>query len=183
MFKEIDDAILDDKKTQQIAELQTKYDTEKIEQENICLKQELAHKNRELATFVRNLADKNKLIEHIQEQMAQYTKRSDATQTQIIETLLTHLKKNMDYHQIWQDFEARFEQAHPGYYNRLRTTCPQLTPQELKVCALLKIQLKSTEIVKVMFIDNQSLKNYRYRIRKKLSLTRDQKLPRYLDSI
>lgn len=53
---------------------------------------------------------------------------------------------------------------------------PELSPVELKVCTLLKINLSSKKIANILYVEPKSIEVYRFRIRKKLGLSREQNL-------
>lgn len=82
--------------------------------------------------------------------------------------------------QIWNDFEARFENAFDSFYKVLLDKFPNLTPHERKLCALLRTGLSSKDIAVLTFQNPQSIDVARYRLRKKLNLTKDENLNDFL---
>lgn len=82
--------------------------------------------------------------------------------------------------QIWNDFEARFENVFDSFYRVLLEKFPTLTPNERKLCALLRSGLSSKDIALLTFQNPQSVDVARYRLRKKLNLVTDENLVDFL---
>lgn len=76
----------------------------------------------------------------------------------------------------WQAFKSSFENAYPGYINRLRTQYSLLSDAEERLCLLIKLNLSSKEISYILGISPDSVKKTRYRLRKKLELPESTKL-------
>ena len=73
--------------------------------------------------------------------------------------------------EIWEEFEVRFKQVYSTFYEKLRIDFPDLTPSELKLCALLRLNLSTKEICELSGQRPSSLDVARYRLRKKLGLS------------
>ena len=82
--------------------------------------------------------------------------------------------------QIWNDFETRFENAFDSFYRVLLEKYPNLTPNERKLCALLRSGLSSKDIAILTFQNPQSVDVARYRLRKKLNLVNEENLIDFL---
>ena len=82
--------------------------------------------------------------------------------------------------QIWNDFETRFENAFDSFYRVLLEKFPSLTPNERKLCALLRSGLSSKDIAILTFQNPQSVDVARYRLRKKLNLVTEENLIDFL---
>lgn len=96
-----------------------------------------------------------------------------------IRKMTSKFKMNMA-EQIWNDFEARFESAFDSFYRILLERFPNLTPNERKLCALLRSGFSSKDIAVLTFQNPQSVDVARYRLRKKLNLVNDENLTDFL---
>src|SRR5687767_5050436 len=76
----------------------------------------------------------------------------------------------------WEKFKAQFELHYPDFYIRLHEQLPFLTPSEIRLITLLKLQLNTKAIAAILGISPQSVIKTRYRLKKKLNLKRDAKL-------
>ena len=152
--------------------------------EKQLLQEQLESKNRELASKALEMIRLNETITEIIEKLEDL-KSSDNTNPElfksirdIIHDLETHTKQN-----IWNEFDKIFKNIHTGFYARLLETCPGLTSTEIKIAALLKLNLTTKEIAAITFKSEGGIKTTRYRLRKKLGLSGDDKLVPFLMQI
>ena len=80
----------------------------------------------------------------------------------------------------WKEFEMRFENVYEEFYKDLAIKHADLTPNEKKLCALLRMGLNSKEIAALTFQDAKSVDMARYRLRKKFELPTNENLSDYL---
>lgn len=138
------------------------------------LHDELEFKNKELAINVMNLLKKNEfLVEHTNHLIDIQNKTADEDAKNAI-LRLVHSLQSGSSNDIWEEFELRFKQVHSGFYQNLLTKFPDLTPSELKLCALLKLNLSTKEICQLTGQRPGSLDVARSRLRKKLQLQNPQ---------
>ncbi|WP_137092401.1 helix-turn-helix transcriptional regulator [Mangrovivirga cuniculi] len=71
----------------------------------------------------------------------------------------------------WKEFELRFTEVHQDFYNSLESKYPDLTPNERKLCAFLKLNMTSKEISSLTGQSIRSIDVARTRLRKKFGLT------------
>ncbi|MGQ1784866.1 MULTISPECIES: hypothetical protein [unclassified Saccharicrinis] len=116
----------------------------------------------------------------------------EQTVKELLETILvkspeTHNSLQRKYKQsnkkIWEDFHLRFTQTNDQFYKRLLDLHPELTPTDLKHCALIKLNFDSKEMSHLLGISINSVHMARSRIRKKLGLNREDSLSNYLGKI
>ena len=80
----------------------------------------------------------------------------------------------------WEEFETRFVAVNESFYQRLQEKFPKLTQRDLKLCALIKLNFSSKEMAKLLGISIESAHTSRYRLRKKLNLSRDVNLTEFI---
>ena len=76
--------------------------------------------------------------------------------------------------------EVAFNVVHKGYIEQLKSSFPDLTSNELRHCALLKLGLSIKETANLLGIAPPSVKISRNRIKKKLKLSAEESLPNFL---
>lgn len=76
----------------------------------------------------------------------------------------------------WNDFMLLFAKVHPDFFEKLKQRYPNLTQNEMRICALLKLNLSLLEISNALNITTESVRKARYRLYKKLNLASDQEL-------
>ena len=85
---------------------------------------------------------------------------------------ITQLDSNNPSHVL---FYSNFEKIYPGFSQSLKKTCPDISANELKLCALIRLNLSSKEIGQLLNITQNSVNKARYRLRKKLGLTSNER--------
>jgi tetratricopeptide (TPR) repeat protein/DNA-binding CsgD family transcriptional regulator len=73
----------------------------------------------------------------------------------------------------WDEYDRNFSVVHPQFKQTILNRYPDLTPTEMKVCTLLRMELSSKEIAHLLTVDERSIENYRYRLRKKFKLEKE----------
>ena len=154
------------------------------EKENQLLQEQLESKNRELASKALEMIRMNETISEIIDQLEEFNKAGDVNPKMVrsvkkmIRDLETHSKEN-----IWNEFNKIFKNIHSDFYTKLLNVCPELTATEIKTAALLKLNLTTKEIAAITFKSESGIKTTRYRLRKKLGLSGDDKLVPFLIQI
>ena len=91
----------------------------------------------------------------------------------------TALIKNMrlsNQEAIFDEFKARFTGVHEGFYLKLKLMAPDLSVNELNVCALIKLKMSTKEIAVLTNRTPGTIENIRSSIRKKLNLSNEDSL-------
>ncbi|MEI8049564.1 MAG: tetratricopeptide repeat protein [Bacteroidota bacterium] len=78
------------------------------------------------------------------------------------------------------DFEVMFTQLHKSFIDNLMTRCSTLSRVELQVCSLLRVNLSTKDIARLMNISLGSVDMCRHRIRQKLGLDQTDNLSAFL---
>lgn len=81
----------------------------------------------------------------------------------------------------WEEFKVTFENVHSEFYNNLLKKHPNLTTNEKKLCAFLKLGLNTKDICSITFQSNRSIVVARSRLRTKLNLNTEEILSSYFD--
>jgi len=148
---------------------------------NEQLQADLASKSRELANSAMNLVYKNELLQKISEEMAHL---KDSSGKQLSEDQLRRIQKvideGMNDERDWNVFESSFNEAHENFFKKLKSDHPDLVPNDLKLCAYLRMNMSSKEMASLLNISLRGVEIRRYRLRKKLNLEHDKNLVEFL---
>lgn len=82
----------------------------------------------------------------------------------------------------WIRFKILFEKAHPGFFQKLKAAYPGLTPAEIRLCSLIRLNLSSHQMAAMMGISTVSVKKNRQRLRKKINISKEDKIQDIFDS-
>ncbi|MCD6659604.1 MAG: tetratricopeptide repeat protein [Lentimicrobium sp.] len=150
--------------------------------EKSSLEKELDIRNRELATNVMYLVQKNGFITEITEQLMTIKQSHPDNNILQLEKLLNDLKSNRN-DKIWKEFEIRFQEVHQDFYKKLNQRFPDLTPNERKLAAFLRLNMTTKEISAITFQLPDSIKTARSRLRKKLGLPQEANIISFLENL
>ncbi|MEL7123682.1 MAG: hypothetical protein AAFO07_29840, partial [Bacteroidota bacterium] len=125
-------------------------------------------KNKELSAFTLKLIEKDEFISTLKDKLS---KKSSEIDVQEIKRVVNVMSAGNEDN--WKEFEARFIQVNKNFYQNIKGSFPKLTQGDLKLCALIKLNFSSKDMARLMGISVESVHTTRYRLRKKLGLTRE----------
>jgi tetratricopeptide (TPR) repeat protein len=143
------------------------------------LQSKLEFKNRELASNAMFLAQNNELINKIITDVKNLENHASDNGRKLILKLIRELKKNSQDN-AWKEFETRFESVHSDFYKNLNQQFPELTPNERKLCAFLRLNMTTKDISALTYQSVRSIETARLRLRKKLDISTDTNLVNFL---
>lgn len=143
------------------------------------LKEQLEFKNKELTTNVMYLMKKNELLKDVSDRLINLKKNLKKENTSPVQKIIMDLNTAKD-HDTWEEFELRFQQVYNEFYNQLLQQFPDISSNEKKLCAFLRLDLSSKEICTMTGQSINSLNVARARLRKKLGLNTDDNLTSFL---
>lgn len=148
-------------------------------------KAELNTKNNELLSLSLQLSENSILFEKMLAEISEITETlpdSEKIAKEKIIAIRQAIRCRVN-EATWKQFEEHFLAVHPGYFSRLLEKHPDLTKSELKLCALLSLNLDTKEIAAILSQEYDSVRVSRTRLRKKLNLDNEEKLANYLIQI
>ena len=116
--------------------------------------------------------DKIKILLELSNEFKNNEAVKDETK-EAIRRIHTDLKKSTE-DEIWEEFELRFQQVHRDFYDKLMDKFPDLSPNEQRLCAFLRLNMSSKEISELTGQSPNALETARYRLRKKLGISNSQ---------
>ncbi|GAB1308085.1 triple tyrosine motif-containing protein [Urechidicola sp. KH5] len=144
---------------------------------NENLRLDVASKTKELSISTHSLVKKNELLSDLKSQLKKVNSKKDVGE--IIDFIDSYLNDSDD----WEQFERAFNNSDKEFFIKIKERHPDLTPNDLKICAYLRINLTSKEIAPLLNISIKSVEVKRYRLRKKLELNKNTNLVTYILSI
>ncbi|MBX2815260.1 MAG: hypothetical protein KTR24_04665 [Saprospiraceae bacterium] len=154
---------------------------ELLELEEEKMENELRHINNLLAASTMNLVVKNEFIETIKEELREIRTQGRDTKTRkALEKIEREIDSTLRLQEDWQQFEYHFDKVHGDFLTRIREEFEDLTPNDQKLCAFLRLNLSTKEIANLMSISLRGAEIARYRLRMKLNLQKGQNLSKYI---
>ncbi|WP_111706208.1 tetratricopeptide repeat protein [Lutibacter citreus] len=151
--------------------------TEKQKLRNQKQQEILELKNKELTESALRLIEKEEFIQSLKKKLEG---QKGAMDTSVIKRMLKTIQDTPNNN--WKEFEARFTNINQSFYNDLKNKFPQLSQTDQKICALVKLNLSSKDMASLLGISIESVHTSRYRLRKKLKLSRKDNLEEYINT-
>lgn len=161
----------------EIKELENEQEIMRVRNEQ--LSQDVDMKSRELAVSTMSLNSKNELLAFIKEDL----KKTNSDESRSVKSVISTINKNITGNDSWSVFKEAFENTDKDFLKKIKLAHPSLTPNDLRLCAYLRLNLSSKEVAPLLNISVRSVEIKRYRLRKKMDLSHDQSLVEYILSV
>lgn len=146
------------------------------------LRNEIEFKNKELTSYTMNFVQKSEVMEELKRSL-QEIRSSEPEISKKIGAIIRLIDSCYQVDREWEDFKLQFENVHNDFFRAMKERCPELTNGDLKLCALLKLNMNMKEAAKILGISPESVKTARYRLRKKFNLSQEENLIDFIQNI
>ena len=163
-----------DKKQQEFSMSQLESEKEIMKLKNEKLQHEIDSKTRELSVSTMNIIKKNELLNSIKNELTSVNDKNK------IKPVIKIINKNLSNTSDWEMFQEAFNNADSNFLKKIKTIHPTLTPNDLRLCSYLRLNLSSKEIAPMLNISTRSVEIKRYRLRKKMELDHEKSLVAYI---
>jgi tetratricopeptide (TPR) repeat protein len=156
--------------------------TEKTELRRKNLQQNIDFKNQELASNVLYLMKKNELLMKISRGLKKAKLGTKSTTNEAIDDIVREIEissKDMG----WEEFEMRLKEVHADFFNNLSKKYPDLSPNEQRLAAFLKLNMSTKDISAITFQSANSIRMARSRMRKKMGINESDNLVAVLNQL
>jgi tetratricopeptide (TPR) repeat protein len=161
--------------------MQLEIKNQQLEEES--LKQQLDVKSRELSAHTLNLIKNNQLLEHLHSTLQAMVKEDKRDQKKQMQQVIAQINESFNHEQHWKEFTNAFEQVHQQFFDNIKKHSGELTSTDMRLIALLRINLGSADIATLLGISTDSLRVSRYRLRKKLNIPQGDNLTAFIQSL
>ncbi|MEY2828292.1 MAG: hypothetical protein RIQ33_150 [Bacteroidota bacterium] len=166
-----------DKQLLDAKELLVKAIEEKNKLQEKQLQNEIEFKESQLSAISLQMLQKNELMQELKEKLNENNSISKDN------TIHKIINKGLSQEKDWSDFNSHFESINKNFYTRIKQTFPDISPNEIKICALIKMNLSIKEMAAILNISPDSVKTARYRLRKKMQLNTEDNLTDFILSL
>jgi tetratricopeptide (TPR) repeat protein/DNA-binding CsgD family transcriptional regulator len=151
-------------------------------EESVNLRLQLEMKEKELASQSMHLQSIKAFSDTMTIKLKQFNKGLPNRSEEELSKLISEFEHRFP-EALWEDFQMRFEKINDSFYQKLMEKCPDLTPVEIKLAGLLRLNLSTKEISDLTNRSIGTIANTRSTLRKKLQLENDDNLVSYLISL
>ncbi|MFP4847066.1 triple tyrosine motif-containing protein [Winogradskyella sp. PE311] len=163
-----------DKKQRELEMEQLDSQRRLVQFKNENLQLDIENKNRELGTATMSLVKRNELLNNIKDQLSRSKSPED------VRGVIKMINSNLNNTSDWKLFEEAFNNVDKEFMKKIKALHPSITPNDLRLCAYLRLNLSSKEIAPLLNISHKSVEVKRYRLRKKMGLDHEQNLANYI---
>ena len=154
--------------------------------ENQALHNSVEMKKQEVMNVALSIVEQKEYLQSLNEMVKRLAKSKDEEERdRLIAELSSSLSQRLSYDSDVdsQYFYAQAESLHEDFNAKLSENFPDLTQQERRLAALLRLGFSSKYIATLMNITPKSVEISRYRLRQKLGLSKGDNLVNYIKSI
>jgi DNA-binding CsgD family transcriptional regulator len=135
---------------------------------------------RDLSRYAMELDQKAEILLKVKNKIAELYARVDDPVRAELMSIVNAIKISANDNHFWADFKLYFQQTNPDFLRVLARKHPLLTPIDLKYCCYLKMNMSNDDIRNLLGINQESVRTHKYRLKKKLALSKNQDLTNYL---
>jgi len=148
------------------------------------LKHEIEIRNQELEKFALQLIEKEKILSNTRNVLNSLGKeKDDSKRKELVDNIKFIISDSLNLTKEREMFYSRVSNVNSEFFLRISQQFTQLTENDKRLMALLKLGLSSKEIASLFSISAKSVEMNRYRLRKKLNISADQNLVDFISEI
>jgi len=158
--------------------IKSRYEQQLAFQQKVAAEKEMTAAKEQLNMFTQSIIEKTKLIEQLEQQVADKP-LTDEQQ---------HLANKLGHQTIlteedWDKFKTLFEKTYPGLFLKLKEIVPDITASEQRIAALTRLHLNTKQMASMLGMSTDSVYKIRQRLRKRLQLNDEVTTETYLTKI
>jgi DNA-binding CsgD family transcriptional regulator len=148
-----------------------KQEREILELQKLRYEEELGNTEREMIAILSKMSDKNLLIDQLKDEIEFMHSEKEHSNTEEKDKLLDRLQTyTLLTDEDWSNFKKLFEKLNPGFFDFFIENFPEVTNAEVRLAALIKLNLSNLEMARTLGISPDSVRKTNLRLRKKLTI-------------
>ena len=149
------------------------------EKEKEMLEEQVKTNESEFLLTMKSVQEKFNQIQSIKNEFSKALKSNETKQLKAVEK---ELQKFLNSTSDIDILSSRIESRYPGILAELNSLFPNLTPNEIKHCILIKLNLSVKEAAQLLSVSTHAVKMARKRLRKKMNIPEEVPLKDFLQS-
>lgn len=154
---------------------------EREKQEEIY-RQKIEYKKKELTSQTLHLVQKNTFIQELRENLEDLRGSPEKFKIEFRRIVML-LKKQSAEDKDWEVFKSYFADVHNDFDNKLKSIYADITEKEIRLAAFLRMNLSTKEIAVLLNVLPDSILKSKYRLKKKLQLSKETDLTSFLNTL
>lgn len=153
-----------------------------LAQKNV-IEAELELKGKELTSNTLHVIQSNQFLEELRSELEEMIKDDKRDQKKRLQHIVTKINHSTSRDKHWKEFSSLFEQIHHTFFENLKKYSEELTASDLRLVALIKMNLNSKDMATLFGISQDSLRVARYRLRKKMNIPQGENLSTFIQTL
>lgn len=143
---------------------------------------DIKQKDCEISSSTLLLANKNEVLQQLSDITRRFSDEGKIPReyVQQVNNVIGDSLRNDDE---WSRFKLHFDSVHPDFFVKLKQQSPDLTENDLRLCAYIRIGMRAKQIAEMLSVTPDSVNTARYRLRKKLGLSKGQSLDDHIRQV
>ncbi len=151
---------------------------EELKSQQEVLKHQLEYQQKELLSATLQKTQQQEAILQIKE----FVKKSSDKSQENIQKIKQLIASTENLEKDWNEFKMRFEKIHENFFKNLQEKYPELTENDLRMCAFIKLHLDKKQIATLLNITPKAVEMSRYRLKKKFHLEPEEDLSKFIQN-
>lgn len=148
-----------------------KQEREILELQKLRYEEELVNTEREMKAILSKMSDKNHMIDQLKDEIEIMHSEKEHSNTEEKDKLLDRLQTfTLLTDEDWSNFKKLFEKLNPGFFDFFSENFPEVTNAEVRLAALIKLNLSNLEMARTLGISPDSVRKTNLRLRKKVAI-------------
>jgi ligand-binding sensor domain-containing protein/DNA-binding NarL/FixJ family response regulator len=119
---------------------------------------------------------KNEFLRSIRRGLNDLRQKKSVTPDQLVQTVNSELRNQ----ETWEEFDSYLQEFDKKFLQTLQQIHPGLTPNDVRLCSLLRMNMNTKEIATLFNISGRAVEQARYRLKKRLELDKNTDLNTYI---
>lgn len=146
---------------------------------NERLEADLVHKGKQLASATMMIINHSEFLKNLRSTVQSHILKGKINRAEG-NKLVIQIENNITDEDEWSRFQENFDLIHENFFQKLKAEHPSLTPTDLKLCSLLRLNYTTKEIAGMLNLSVRGVEAARYRLRKKLGLAENENLVNFM---
>jgi len=135
------------------------------------LEMELLERDREILMHVMHINQQKEILSVFQDEVDSIIDKEEPELFyKSVKKLKSTIRAKIKVTDGWEQIKMHFEKVHPAFFSQLKSEYKDLTVNELKLCAYIKLKLSIKEISRMLNVNHTSIQMSRYRLKKKIGI-------------
>lgn len=145
------------------------------------LEKEIKSKEKEQKKIALSIIRKNNILSNLKNEIEKLKQKPEGElKYSDLNTLKLLIIESLNIENERKSFHKYIEDLNSTFYKNLEKKYPGLTPNEKRLCSLLRLDLTSKEMASILNLSPKSVEINRYRLRKKMQIKKNQKLSKII---